>query len=993
MLNLLRFLLSVFFIGFSILSVGQSFESSPHNLLPLYGGKIQWADLDNDHDLDLIYSGFQFEVSDGFATQVYENVNGSFILRTTELPHLRNGTIALGDYDNDGDLDVLLSGLINSADAITHLYENTGEFSFALSQTFPELFNSTTSWFDIDNDEDLDFLVSGTFYFYDEEGSGVEEIKLFIFENIDGNFIVVEDPGIKSFTQSAMDWADRNGDGKIDLAITGLDSDFLPITEIYLNNGDKTFRKDESENFADLYNGDIKWGDFDNDGDMDVLLDGSSYEGTPATILYENTGNAWKKRDDVNLIQLGGNYFGGIKWLDFDNDGYLDILLAGYNPASQYLFKLYKNIGANNFTEESDLDGISDASVDFGDYDLDGDVDLCFMGITSTGSVTGIYKNTLLDERLNPNSQPIAPNVNSFSVTNYFRKELTLSWGDGSDAQTPTQGLSYNFYARNETQTIVAPPSNFSTGYVLTHSATNGQPKRAILRDIPEGTTMWAVQSIDGSKWGSLFSSEKTFYQINGPETVKAEIIDLENIKLSWIDNSSIETSYHIARSTELLTGFSSVAALQANTESHIDHTAFLTDTYYYYRVHAENTTKASGYDSLRILIPTPPGNLLAQSVNASKITLTWNDQSTYESGYRIERKLSSNVNFETVATLAAGTELFTDTGLNEGTSYDYRVLVLNEYGAISSSQKSAQTNFRPLGVNFGLTALEDKTLLLSGQDFKNAFSDPDADDELIEIVISTLPQKGILKLDGVDVVVGQKIQVDELETFSFVPLLNENGTTTFSFLNNDGKDNSLSSYTITLTITPVNDAPTLSIIPDIEIDQDIEVSPITFSVEDVDDPIASLVLSASSNNQALIQDSKITIQGNTKDKTIHLLIENGSQGEALITLSASDITLTTSTQFKVTVMPVTGLPEIASQMIKIYPNPFASFLTISLKETAQPDCTFVMRDLLGRVVASQYIKEKESTFDLGSMSNGMYQISIIGTNGELVFHNTLIKQ
>jgi len=992
MLNLFRFLLPVLFISTTILSVGQSFELSSDNLLPLYGGKIQWADLDNDHDLDLIYSGFQFEVTDGFATQVYENSNGSFILRATNLPHLRNGTIALGDYDKDGDLDILLSGLKNFEEGITHLYENTGNFSFSLAKTFPGLFNSTTSWVDLDNDEDLDFLVSGMFYYNDEDGNGIEGIKLYVFENIDGDFFEVENHGIKSLTQGSMDWADRNGDGKIDLAIIGLDSDFLPVTEIYLNNGNKTFRKDESENFPDLYNGDVKWGDFDNDGDADVLLTGYLYpEFIPTTEVYENTGNGWKKLDNVNPIQIGGSYFGGIKWVDFDNDGYLDFLLAGGN-SEPYFFKLYKNNGANNFIEVGDLDGIAGSSVDFGDYDNDGDVDLCFMGNTTTGSATGIYKNTLLDEPLAANAQPIAPNVNSFSEANYFRKELTLSWSAGSDAQTPAQGLSYNFYIRNEALTIVAPPSNLTTGYVLTHSSPNGQAKRAILRDIPEGTTHWAVQSIDGSKWGSSFSSEKTFYQINGPETVKAEIIDLENIKLSWIDNSSIETSYQIARSSELLTGYSSVATLQANTDSYIDNTNFLTDTYYYYRIHAENTTKASGYDSLRVLLPTPPTNLLAQSVNASKISLTWEDQSEYENGYRIERKLSTDVDFETVTTLEAGTELFTDTGLSEGTSYDYRVLVINEYGAISGSQNSAQTNFKPAGQNFGVATLEDLVMPLSGQDFINAFSDPDAGDELVEILIATLPEKGTLKLSGNAVTAGQIISVAALGTLTFAPLQNENGITSFNFYNNDGKDNSSSSYTVTLTITPVNDAPTLTIIGDVEIEEGTAIPPITFSVEDVDDPIASLAILVFSNNQLLIQDSKITVQGATSEKTIQLLSEEGSAGEALITLSASDATQTTSTQFRLTVIPVTGLSEIESYRIKIYPNPFTSFLTVSLKETAQPNCIFVIRDLLGRIVVSQYIKEKESTFDLRGVSNGMYTISITDTKGNFVFHTTLVK-
>ena len=799
--------------GLTLSSYGQSFVQTSDSFVPLYSGRIEWADLDQDNDLDLIYLGFS-EGANEYSTNVYENLNGSFVLRNTALPDIRNGTFALGDYNKDGDLDVLLSGLGDLGN-ISVLYENNGAYSFSLKYSFPGLINATASWFDLDNDEDLDFLIAGV----DDNTGGIDPFveKILVYENTVTNFTLIPDTNLPPCTQCSMDWADSNGDGKMDVIITGYGEDNPGRTNLYLNNGNKTFKKDEDATFKDVSNGDVKWGDFDNDGDMDVLLSGVSEDGNIIASVYDNTGGQLREREDIQIKATGENWLGGTKWVDYNNDGHLDILVSGRGTSVlvlEYVFRLFKNNGDGTFEEvsETNFSGISDSSVDFGDFDNDGDVDFCFAGITPIGPKVGIYENKLIDAPMVANNKPTPPGIGGFSELLFFRKQVTLKWNSGADSQTPPAGLSYNFYLKNGSVSFATPTSNFTTGYLLTTNPSNGHAKRAILTDIPEGNNAWAVQTIDGSKSASIFSAEKSFYQIHGPETIKAEIIDVENIKLSWLDNSSIETLYRIARSPDPIINFSLIATLPQNSISHIDNHAFLTDTYYYYRVNAANAIKASAYDSLRVLIPTPPSNLSTQSLNASKINLAWEDHSNYEGGYSVERKLSTGSSFETVATLAAGTESYTDTGLNEGTSYDYRVRAINEYGGSAfSNVSSAQTNFRPLGSNIGKEMHEDKTLSFDVQDYVDAFSDPDVLDALIEISIETLPQKGTLKLSSVPVVVGQTIALAELGNLQFVPFLNENGVTDFNFYNNDGKDNSTISYPVIVTIIPVNDVPAFS--------------------------------------------------------------------------------------------------------------------------------------------------------------------------------------
>lgn len=1088
-LQLILFILS----GFTILSQAQSFELTTDNFLQLHAGIIKWADLDNDNDLDIIYSGFTDGANEYF-TKVYENSNGSFISRVTNLPNIRNGSFVLGDFDGDDDLDILLSGL-SSAGNISVLYENNGLFAFSLKQSFPGLINTTVSWFDIDNDEDLDFLLAGV----DDNSGGPDPFttKMIVYENMNGGFNVLSDTNLPPCAQCSMDWADSNGDGKIDLIITGFQDDGIGRTELYLNNGDNTFTKDQSSIFKDLANGDVKWGDYDNDGDMDILLSGVMVDGNISTAVYQNTHGVLREVTNIQIYPVGENYLNGTGWFDYNNDGLLDIVISGRGTSVvvlERIFKLYKNNGDGIFHEvlEPNFNGISGNSVDFGDFDNDGDADISFTAQSGTGAKTGIFRNKLISGSYSANSIPSPPSLAS-SSERFFRTQIKISWPSGTDAQTPAAGLSYNFYLKHGSSKFVVPTSNFASGNLLTTNPANGHGKAGVVYDVPEGNCSWAVQSIDGAKSGSLFSPEKIFYQINGPEAIKAEIINVTNVKLHWLDNSSIETSYHVTRSTNPISGFSPLANLPPNIESYQDNNAFLTDTYYYYRINAANATKASAHDSLSVLIPSAPENLLAQTVNTSKISLAWEDGSQYEIGFEVQRKLPSELTFQTIALLASNSESYIDNGLNEGTNYEYRVRALISYGGSAYTNiSSAQTNFRPLGINFEKQTLEDEVMNFTSMNFINTFSDPDATDQLVKVVIAELPQKGILNLNGVAVATGQIISLEDLNNLQFIPDPNANGTSILKFYNNDGKDNSAVSYSVNIKIVPVNDAPAfslptlieanedfvgkvtvtptiaavptdelsqvvtysiepassdkvivnlspntgeiyltsilnefgdvelaltandgqpvnntfsiilkltikavndapvLSTISDKEVEYPLAISPIKFMVADVDNPIATVVVSAKSGNQTLIKNSNITVLGNEQERSIEVMPESGS-GETVVTVAANDGVATTSTQFSIRIFSVTSVSEQAHG-VKVFPNPFASFINVSLVGQVENRYSAKLHDLLGQEVLTQMISIGESTLNSKELSDGIYILSIFEVTGDIIYRRRIIK-
>ena len=99
-----------------------------------------------------------------------------------------------------------------------------------------------------------------------------------------------------------------------------------------------------------VWNSSVDWGDYDNDGDLDILLAGSRKPGTSSqynTKVYRNNGdNSFTENADS---YLQGMYFGSVEWGDYDNDGDLDILASGQVGFNEYATSIYKNNGDRTF--------------------------------------------------------------------------------------------------------------------------------------------------------------------------------------------------------------------------------------------------------------------------------------------------------------------------------------------------------------------------------------------------------------------------------------------------------------------------------------------------------------------------------------------------------------------------------------------------------------------------------------------------------------------
>ena len=152
---------------------------------------------------------------------------------------------------------------------------------------------------------------------------------------------------------ASVDWGDYDNDGDLDIVITGY-SISEHISKIYRNDGPNIFTEQPISLTGAGY-GSVKWGDYDNDGYLDLILSVAFSGGSPRTIIYRNNGdNTFTEKTGTGFI-LAGVSSSSVAWGDYDNDGDLDIIINWYDIRYDHISKIYKNNGNNTFTEQTSI--------------------------------------------------------------------------------------------------------------------------------------------------------------------------------------------------------------------------------------------------------------------------------------------------------------------------------------------------------------------------------------------------------------------------------------------------------------------------------------------------------------------------------------------------------------------------------------------------------------------------------------------------------------
>ena len=318
--------------------------------------QVLWVDFDNDGDKDL-YITFRDAINRLFRNDgnlTFTDITVSSGLYSDALPTFG---AAWADYDRDGYLDLYItdkeSVSNNDTSNLTHkmsnhLYRNLGDATFIETTLIAQVADSSKQPF--------------CAYFFDYDNDGWEDIYIaqdrwaintFFRNNHNGTF---QDVSKETYSDLAM--------GAMSVTVGDYDNNgFLDIYVTNIPDGNKLLRNDGFGFFTEVANNTgtgffkVGWGaqflDIDNDNDLDLYVNGSRTEfSIPASTLYINTNDG--RFESTVIPEDTANSFSNAVG-DFNNDGFLDIVVNNLSPYKSFL---WSNKNTSNNWIKIDLEGV-----------------------------------------------------------------------------------------------------------------------------------------------------------------------------------------------------------------------------------------------------------------------------------------------------------------------------------------------------------------------------------------------------------------------------------------------------------------------------------------------------------------------------------------------------------------------------------------------------------------------------------------------------------
>lgn len=389
---------------------------------------------------------------------------------------LQYASQAWGDYDNDGNLDLAICGqtgtTADTARTIIYKIVSNGSGTFVTEKDFGivNVTECSINWADINKDGWNDLIVAGKRPVINT--SGIQEIRsqisysyeptLFVYTSNHGNNFT-NSQNLTGITLASTVLGDYDNDEDLDMVAIGC-KNFSGQncnerkSQLYIYSGMQFYAATgQSENLTNVYKGSLALGDYDNDGDLDLALSGTTTNVSSGAITHIYINNNSIFRVDENNI-LEGVYWGNLAWADYDNDSDIDLFVAGRNSSGARITKIFDN----------------DASV------------------------------------ITENTKP-GPTT-TWLKTDYNHSTLTMSWYYGTDSETYKKGIYYNLRAGSNSSSmndiisgVFGGSSNPTQGYFG-----NMINRRFYNLSIPDKCVYWQVQSIDTgfmkSEWSAMQS-------------------------------------------------------------------------------------------------------------------------------------------------------------------------------------------------------------------------------------------------------------------------------------------------------------------------------------------------------------------------------------------------------------------------------------------------------------------------------------------------------
>ncbi len=521
-----------------------------------HGPAVSWGDFNGDGYQDLAIGGND---SNNQYMRVYMN-NGAGGFNSYVEPQpghgVRLGEMQWGDFNNDGKLDLAVTGY-DGDPGLCRVYINAGNGTFSASYV-----DATSGWGryygnlamgDYNNDGNLDLAVIGTadinplrvFRIYRNKGDGTFDTNFVSPQS--GWGISGDDSNSTDYTRVA--WGDFENDGDLDIATCGIDTNNTQVMRVYKNNGDGSFNSTAALITNTVY--DLAWGDYDNDGFLDVIAASAT-----TICAFRNNGNGTLNATPVNILGNLNIANTRISLGDYDNDGNIDIAATGQDIASgQGMLRFYHSLGNGNFDQSpvNILPGwgmYQCGAMALADYDNDGGIDIAVAG-QGSGTATDCYLRVFNDMQAqlgNANTAPTAPAISSMTFSySAPQSTFTITWLPGQyDVSHSSNSVYYELAVSTFSTSLSADSKRLTTGGCYQSPWNFGTPNLgSFIR--PAVSTNWA--GVKGTQMvGYTITPSTNDYLLNATTFYfRVQTIDSGLTRSAWSSEYTCLASSYVA--------------------------------------------------------------------------------------------------------------------------------------------------------------------------------------------------------------------------------------------------------------------------------------------------------------------------------------------------------------------------------------------------------------------------------------------------------------
>ncbi len=530
-------------------------------------GQRIWGDYNNDGNIDMFIIAGQ---GTPFSGLYPGNGDGTYTEVLTDITMMSFASAVFFDYDNDGNLDLIIAGSVDgtATAALTELYHNSGapDYNFELVESASFVGISAESGdnntrlievVDYNNDGWLDVFLSGNAG-GDWEVSGNARVVA-LYKNTQGTFELQTTPvdGIENFVSmngGGIHCGDVNNDGYADMIVSGyVDGDVQTVTDLYLNSGDGTFAYfEESRNlFTGHTQGETFFADVNNDGWLDIIEIGRDVNNG-----WANFANLFINNQDLTFTKIENGVSGiqggsaSVATGDINNDGWIDIAASGWGPNMSFFY----NNGDSTFKTVPIVPDIARARagcINFVDFTNDGNLDFSIFGYRDGGEGTPenpTWPNYLLENKLAegvPDNQ--APEIPTNVRITQEGENVVISWEQATDDITPTDAIRYNIFIKSKTGSFEYTwfPADIETGMLKANGErplVNGNS--ITVKGFNTADYIFGVQAIDNAKLASAFSTA-TITSSKLSEQLNVKVYSADQF-INIINSQSKKLSYQV---------------------------------------------------------------------------------------------------------------------------------------------------------------------------------------------------------------------------------------------------------------------------------------------------------------------------------------------------------------------------------------------------------------------------------------------------------------